>query len=128
MAKILIVDHMKDDVAAIKATLELQGHEVLVADNGADCVTFASFKSPDLILMDESVPGINGYQATRQLQRRAKTSHIPVVIMSNKNQQTEKLWSEEQGAVDFLVKPFGSQDLLNCVTEALEGRFEAASY
>ena len=67
---------------------------------------------PDLVLMDVVLPGMNGFQATRALSRDADTSHIPVLIVSTKNLDTDKMWGLRQGAKDYIVKPPRETDLI----------------
>ena len=77
-------------------TLALQalGHEVITADNGRDGVSMAVSEQPDVVLMDIVMPDMNGFQATRQIARGADTKHTPVIIVSSKNQETDKVWGE----------------------------------
>jgi len=67
---------------------------------------------PDLIFMDIVMPGVNGFQATRQLARDPETSGIPVVMVTSKDQDTDRIWGMRQGAVDYLVKPVTPQALV----------------
>ncbi|MCP6547915.1 response regulator, partial [Klebsiella pneumoniae] len=69
-----------------KEILTKHGYDVLEASNGADGVTLAKAEQPDLVLMDVVMPGVNGFQATRQITRDEDTKHIPVVIVSTKDQ------------------------------------------
>jgi len=62
--------------------------------------------------MDVIMPGMNGFQATRSLSRDPTTSHIPVVIVTTKSMETDRVWALRQGAKDFLVKPVGEKDLV----------------
>jgi len=81
MARILIVDDSPTETYRFKEILERNGHQVLEATNGADGVAVARAELPDLVLMDVVMPGINGFQATRQITKGADTAHIPVVIV-----------------------------------------------
>lgn len=81
----------------------------------------AKSASPDLILMDVVMPDLNGFQATRQLQRDPKTQHIPVIIVSTKNQQTDKIWGLRQGAIDYLIKPVQESELIQSIETVLDG-------
>ncbi len=76
---------------------------------------------PDVILMDIVMPGVNGFQATRELRNDASTSTIPVIMLSTKNQETDRIWGLRQGAIDYLVKPVGRHTLLRSVDSALAG-------
>ena len=73
----------------------------------------------DVILMDVVMPGINGFQATRQITRSDSTRHIPVVIVSSKNQDADRVWGERQGACGYLTKPVDDRTLNNTVNGLL---------
>ena len=75
--------------------------------------------TPDVIIMDIVMPGVNGFQATRELRRSAETSGIPIIMMSTKNQESDRIWGLRQGAFDYLVKPVKKRALLQCVESAL---------
>jgi twitching motility two-component system response regulator PilH len=67
---------------------------------------------PDCILMDVVMPGMNGFQATRKLTRDPATSSIPVIMITSKDQETDKIWGMRQGAVEYLVKPIADKELV----------------
>jgi len=115
MAKILIVDDSPTETYAFKTMLEKHGHEILTAENGADGVAVARKELPDVVLMDIVMPGLNGFQATRQLSKGEDTAHIPVVIVTTKDQETDKVWGKRQGAKGYLVKPVDEQVLLDTI-------------
>ena len=81
----------------------------------------ASSEQPDVILMDVVMPGINGFQATRQITRADETSHIPVVIVSSKDQDADKVWGQRQGACGYLTKPVDDRTLISAVNGLLSG-------
>lgn len=111
MARVLIIDDSPTETYKLTSMLEKNGHTVITADNGEAGVALANKELPDLVLMDVVMPGLNGFQATRQLSKGAATSHIPVIIVSTKDQQTDRVWGMRQGAKAYLSKPV-SQDLL----------------
>ncbi len=113
MARILVVDDSPTETEAFRAVLEKNGHEVLNAENGADGVAVARQERPDLVLMDIVMPGLNGFQATRQLTRSPETKHIPVIIGTTKDQETDRVWGKRQGASGYLVKPVSETRLLS---------------
>jgi len=113
MARILVVDDAPTETEAFRAVLEKNGHEVLNAENGADGVAVARQERPDLVLMDIVMPGLNGFQATRQLTRSPETKHIPVIIVTTKDQETDRVWGKRQGASGYLVKPVSESRLLS---------------
>ncbi|TGG90325.1 response regulator [Natronospirillum operosum] len=120
MAKILIVDDSPTETYAFKTMLEKHGFEVLTAENGADGVAVARKERPDVVLMDIVMPGLNGFQATRQLAKGEDTAHIPVVIVTTKDQETDKVWGKRQGAKGYLVKPVDEQVLLDTIMPLIE--------
>lgn len=120
MARILIVDDSPTEIRKITTILDLHKHEVITADNGADGVAVARRESPDLILMDVVMPGLNGFQATRQLTRTPETADIPVVIVTTKDQETDRVWGTRQGAKGYLVKPVSENDLVATINELLD--------
>ncbi|MFW2711968.1 response regulator, partial [Acinetobacter baumannii] len=111
MARILIVDDSPTETFRFKEILTKHGYDVLEASNGADGVTLAKAEQPDLVLMDVVMPGVNGFQATRQITRDEDTKHIPVVIVSTKDQATDRVWGKRQGAIDYLIKPIEEKQL-----------------
>ena len=113
MSKVLVVDDSPTEVHQFKQMLEELGHEVIVAENGEDGVAMAVSEQPDVVLMDIVMPGMNGFQATRQMTRGAETKHIPVIIVSSKNQETDKVWGHRQGAKGYITKPVDTQELVN---------------
>jgi twitching motility two-component system response regulator PilH len=121
MAKILLVEDSQTESRAYAQILLKHGHEVDMAENGEQGVQRAKENLPDLILMDVVMPGLNGFQATRQITRGDSTRHIPVVVVSTKDQETDKVWATRQGATAFLTKPVPEKLLLDTINQALTG-------
>ena len=119
MKKILIIDDSPTETHKLTTILEANDYAVEVAEDGAEGLKSAQILLPDLIIMDVVMPGVNGFQATRQLSRNPKTKGIPVVIVSSKDQDTDKVWGMRQGARAYLVKPVEERQLLSVVNEAL---------
>jgi len=74
---------------------------------------------PDLIIMDIVMPGVNGFQATRELRNSEQTASIPIIMMSTKDQEADRIWGLRQGAFDYLIKPVKKRMLLKSVACAL---------
>jgi twitching motility two-component system response regulator PilH len=110
--KILVVDDSPTDRQFMLETLAKKGYQVVTAENGEDAITKAKSELPDLILMDVVMPGLNGYQATRQITRDDATKHIPVIMCTSKGADTDKIWGMRQGANDYLIKPIDPGQLL----------------
>jgi len=121
MARILVVDDSPTETHQFVNALARHGHQVLTAASGTDGITMASEELPDIILMDVVMPGINGFQATRQLTKGEATSHIPVIIISSKNQDADRVWGERQGACGYLTKPVDDRILISTVNDVLGG-------
>ena len=119
--RVLIVDDSPTEMYKLTAMLEKNGHVVLKAENGADGVALARQEKPDAVLMDIVMPGLNGFQATRQLTKDSETSHIPVIIVTTKDQETDKVWGKRQGAKDYLTKPVDEATLLKTLNAVLAG-------
>ncbi|MEX0730464.1 MAG: response regulator [Aquisalimonadaceae bacterium] len=121
MTRVLIVDDSPTETHVLRNMLEKHGYEVSVAENGEEGIGMAKSESPDIILMDIVMPGVNGFQATRKLSKDPATASIPIVIISTKDQDTDRIWGMRQGAKDYLTKPVTEQDLLQKLKGALGG-------
>lgn len=119
MARILVVDDSPTETHQFVNVLARHGHQVLTAASGSDGINLASEEQPDIILMDVVMPGINGFQATRQLTRNDETSHIPVIIVSSKSQDADRIWGARQGACGYLTKPVDDRTLIDTVNDVL---------
>ena len=120
MTRILIVDDSPTQISVLTKILGKQGFEVITAADGALGVEKATSEKPDIILMDVVMPNLNGFQATRQITKNPETSHIPVIMLTSKDQETDKVWAERQGARDYLTKPPKEADLLTKIKSILE--------
>jgi len=121
MATVLIVDDSPTEVHVMKTWLEKAGYTVMTAANAEDGIKRAAEAKPNAIVMDVVMPGMSGFQATRQLTKDADTAHIPVVIVTTKDQETDKVWGKRQGATDYLVKPVTEAQLVGAVKKVLGG-------
>lgn len=117
MAKVLIVDDSPTETYKLTSLLEKHGHVVLAASNGEDGVASAKREQPDVVLMDIVMPGLNGFQATRQLSKAPETTHIPVIIVTTKDQETDRVWGMRQGAKAYLTKPIVEKELMDLIAE-----------
>ncbi len=112
MATILIVDDSPTELHLFQDMLQKSGFDTLVADSGEDGIRQAETARPDCILMDIVMPGMNGFQATRKLTHDPRTSDIPIIMITTKDQETDKIWGMRQGAVEYIVKPIGQKELV----------------
>ncbi len=120
MTHILIIDDSPTEVHVFRTILEKNGMDVSVATDGDEGIAKALEMKPDCILMDVVMPGKNGFQATRDLSRNPETASIPVIIITTKDQETDKIWGVRQGAKDYIVKPINEADLLERINKVLE--------
>ena len=121
MARILIVDDSPSQLMGMKRIVEKLGHEALTAEDGAAGVEAAKAEKPDLILMDVVMPNLNGFQATRAISKEAATAHIPIVLVTTKDQETDRVWGLRQGAKAYLTKPVNEAALVKLVKELIGG-------
>ncbi|MGN6191472.1 MAG: response regulator [Rhodanobacteraceae bacterium] len=119
MARILIVDDSPSQLEGLKRLVEKLGHQTLTAVDGAAGVEAAKRDKPDLVLMDVVMPNLNGFQATRAISKDPGTSHIPVILVTTKDQETDKVWGMRQGAKAYVTKPVSEADLTKVLGEYL---------
>lgn len=119
MARVLIVDDSPSQLVGLKRITEKLGHEVITAEDGAAGVETAKRELPDLILMDVVMPNLNGFQATRTLAKDPKTSHIPVILVTTKDQETDRVWGMRQGAKTYVTKPVNEEELTRAINDNL---------
>ncbi|MES2682551.1 MAG: response regulator [Pseudomonadota bacterium] len=112
MARVMIVDDSPTDVQNIRNMLLKAGHQPIEATSGQDALDRIKKEMPDCVIMDVVMPGVNGFQATRQLARDPATAKIPIMVVSSKSQESDRMWALRQGAKDYLVKPVKEADLL----------------
>jgi twitching motility two-component system response regulator PilH len=109
---ILVVDDSPTDRQYLSDILAKSGYQVSTAETAEQALEKVKLERPDLVLMDVVMPGQNGYQATRTLSRDSATKDIPVIIVTTKGQETDRVWGMRQGARDYIVKPVSQADLL----------------
>jgi twitching motility two-component system response regulator PilH len=110
--KILLVDDSKTELHFLTDLLSKKGFNVRTAVNGEEAMRRLEEEVPELILMDVVMPGQNGFQLTRAITRDERYAHIPVIMCTSKNQETDKVWGMRQGARDYVVKPVKAEELL----------------
>ncbi|MBD7954066.1 twitching motility response regulator PilH [Stenotrophomonas sp. Sa5BUN4] len=122
MARILIVDDSPSQLLGIQRIVEKLGHQILTATDGAAGVETARAELPDLVLMDVVMPNLNGFQATRTLARDETTRHIPVILVTTKDQDTDRMWGMRQGAKAYITKPFSEDELSEVLERVFAGQ------
>jgi twitching motility two-component system response regulator PilH len=118
MARILIVDDSPSQLMGIRRIVEKLGHEAFTAEDGAEGVVVAKRELPDLILMDVVMPNL---QATRAITREPTTKHIPIILVTTKDQDTDRVWGMRQGAKAYLTKPFSEEELSAMIVSSIGG-------
>jgi DNA-binding response OmpR family regulator len=119
MAKILIAEDERDIRDLIAFTLQFAGHDVATTTNGEEALQKAVETIPDLILLDVRMPRMSGYEACEKIKANPATSHIPVVFLSAKGQESEVETGLAAGAVEYILKPFAPDQLNERVKEIL---------
>jgi len=117
---VLIVDDSRTAVATFTKLLTQAGFKTISATDGLKGVTAAREHLPDLVLMDVVMPGLNGFQATRQIRKNDTTAHIPIIIISGEQQATEQFWGKRVGANAFLTKPVDRGQFFERIFEILD--------
>ncbi len=117
MKKILIVDDEQDIVESLKFVLEVSGYTCYCAYNGEDGLRMAKELAPDLIILDVMMPKINGYKISRLLKYDKKYKDIPIIMVTARSQEEDKLIGEETGADEYITKPFDLDYVVQRVNE-----------
>jgi twitching motility two-component system response regulator PilH len=119
MKKILVVDDSPTMRQLMTDALHGQGYQIITANDGEEALHKATTELPDLVLLDVVMPGKNGFQVCRQLKTDTATKHIKVIMVTSKNQKSDRFWGLKQGADAYLAKPFADAELLENVAACL---------
>jgi DNA-binding response OmpR family regulator len=117
MKRILVVEDTSDIAHGLRNHLEIDGYEVAIADDGPTGLSLAFSWAPDLIILDLMLPGMDGYRVLRSIRERG--SDVPVLILTARDGETDKVLGFRLGADDFVTKPFGVLELLARVAALL---------
>ena len=120
MKKILIVDDEQDIVESLKFVLETSGYTCYSAYNGEDGLRLAKEIIPDLMILDVMMPKINGFKISRLLKFDNKYKNIPILMVTARTQEEDKLIGEETGADEYITKPFELDDIVKRVDKYLK--------
>jgi two-component system phosphate regulon response regulator PhoB len=112
MNKILVIDDEKEIVDLVTMHLKREGHEAFTVSNGLDALPMAVKIEPDLIVLDLILPGIDGIEVYKRLCADSRTRHIPVVMLSARSQTHDRIAGLENGADDYVTKPFSPRELM----------------
>ena len=120
MTTVLVIDDSPSEMAKFRDMLAKNNYQVLEATNGEQGCQMAIDHLPDVILMDVVMPEMNGFQATRKITRGKTTSHIPIIMISTKNQETDRVWGKRQGAKEYITKPIDESGLVQIICRVME--------
>jgi len=120
MAKILIVDDVYSELQLMQNALAPLGHDIITAMDGLEAEKKIIDEKPDVVVLDVLLPQKNGFQICRDIKNKEETKNIPIILVSSKNQDSDKFWGKKQGADEYLAKPFKPQELIEVVVKFLE--------
>ncbi len=114
---ILVVEDSPTELSLIKQAIQTKNYNLIYAVDGEEAIAKATKDLPDLILLDVVLPKKNGFQVCRQLKTAAQTKNIKIIMLTSKNQESDKFWGMKQGADEYLTKPFKGDDLLKAIAK-----------
>lgn len=118
MAKnILVVEDSPTELTLIKQALQTKSYNLTYAGDGEEAIAKATKDLPDLIVLDVVLPKKNGFQVCRQLKTTTQTKDIKIILLTSKNQESDKFWGMKQGADEYLTKPFKMDELLKAIAK-----------
>jgi CheY-like chemotaxis protein len=117
MGKVMVVDDAYSELTMMEGILRTAGHKVVTLIDGEQLEDKVAEEQPDVLLLDIVMPKRNGYEVLRGIRRDPRTKDTPVVFVSSKNQESDRLWGQRQGAADYLAKPFTAEQLLGVVRQ-----------
>jgi len=115
MSKVMVVDDAQADLLMMESILKTAGHHVLAYNDGDRLEENLVSEVPDVLLLDVVMPKRNGYELLRRVKKDARTRHTPVVLVTCKSGESDRIWGKRQGADDYITKPFTSAELLGVV-------------
>jgi twitching motility two-component system response regulator PilH len=115
MGKVMVVDDAYSELQMMETILKSAGHQVITYLDGDALEEKMAAERPDVLLLDIVMPKRNGYEILRGLKKDERTRHTPVVVVSSKNQESDRAWGKRQGADEYLMKPFTADELLKAV-------------
>jgi len=115
MAKILIADDSLSELQILQQALQPTGHAITTVMDGEAADAKVRSEKFDLIILDVIMPKKNGFQVCRDIKSNEKLKNIPVIMVTSKDQESDKFWGMKQGADEYLTKPFKPEDLLKAV-------------
>jgi len=117
--KILVVEDSPTEMRLVTGSLQRKGYQVVTAVDGEEALLKAAAEQPRLIVLDVILPKKNGFQVCRLLKAAPETKNIKVLLVTSKNQESDRTWGLKQGADGYMTKPFADDELLANVTKLL---------
>lgn len=117
--KVLVVDDSPTELRLVTSALNGKGYNIITASDGAEAMQKAMKEHPDLIVLDVVMPGKDGFQVCRELKKSPHTKDIKIVMLTSKNQVTDRFWGMKQGADVYLTKPFKEEELADSVSRLI---------
>jgi twitching motility two-component system response regulator PilH len=117
----MVVDDAYADLKMMESILRTAGHDVVLYSDGERLEEKLATELPDVLLLDVVMPKRNGYEILRGLKKDERTRHTPVVLVTCRNQDSDRIWGKRQGAADYVTKPFTRSELLTVVTRFADG-------
>ena len=109
-SKILVVEDDHDIAQLLAITMKKAGFEVAVSEDGYEALSLIRRHPPDLVILDLMLPGIDGFEVCKEMKREPKTAEVPVLIVTARGEEIDRIIGLELGADDYVVKPFSPRD------------------
>ncbi len=116
---ILVVDDSPTQQKLVTAALSERGYKVITASDGDEAIARASLEKPSLVVLDVVMPKKNGFQVCRQLKTTIETQDIKILLLTSKNQESDRFWGMKQGADAYLTKPFNTAELFEHIAKLI---------
>ena len=114
---ILVVDDNATQLTEIQSIVSDAGYQVITAQSGQESIDKAKKQLPDLIFLDIVMPEMDGFAACRELKNESTTKDIPVIFVSSKDQEADKVWAQLQGAQDYVTKPYTAEEIVSQINK-----------
>ena len=124
--KVMVVDDSPTELKLMSAPFLSQGYDLVTAVDGEEALKKLASEKPDLIVLDVVMPKLNGFKVCRQIKNSTKFKNVKVILLTSKNQESDKFWGEKQGADAYMTKPFSNTALVTKVKELLESTYETS--
>ena len=113
----MVVDDAEADLRMMESILRRAGHNVVAYSDGDRLEDNLASELPDVLLLDVVMPKRNGYEILRRVKKDERFRHTPVVLVTCRNEDSDRLWGKRQGADGYITKPFTSEELLGAITQ-----------